>query len=400
MLLQRDFRTIFGRDRLLVGIYVALAAYTAVYVMATELTTHRVWGVCAVAGYLAAGAVLLRSRNRPRAAYIAVLGAVLVPMIVLIGSALAQLEVAVVVDSARHLLDTGSPYVDDPHELTQYNPYLPAMALFGLPGVVLEGPLGDPRVWFGVFFAACVLTVVRLTRSDRGRIDQELFGKLGPLTASPLIAIPLCTGGVDLPVIGACLLGVALMAADRRWAAATVLAFACALKWTAWPVAIVALVLHRQRAGTWSAVRVGAVSMALAGAAIVPPAILDGGALVEHTVLFPLGRADVPTPAGSSVIGGALSAASEYGDIVSSLALLVGAVVIGIRLCVNPPRTFAAACSIAAVGLTVLFLLAPSARFGYFAYPLMFWGMAWIARVAGTDTAVSSSNRASERVAA
>ncbi|MDJ0363103.1 glycosyltransferase 87 family protein [Rhodococcus sp. H29-C3] len=400
MLLQRDSRTILGRDRLLVGIYVALAAYTAVYAVTTELTTHRVWGVCAVAGYLAAGAVLLRSRNRPRAAGVAVLGAVLVPMIVLIGCALAQLEVAVVVDSARHLLDTGSPYVNDPHELPQYNPYLPAMALFGLPGVVIEGPLGDPRVWFGVFFVACVVTVVRLTVSGLGRIDKELFGKLGLLAASPLVAIPLCTGGVDLPVIGACLLGLGLMAADRRWAGAVVLAFACALKWTAWPVAVVALVLHHQRAGMRSTVSVGALAVALASVMILPSAILDGGNIIEHTVLFPLGRADVPTPAGSSVIGGALAAASEYGHIVSLFALLVGAVVIGVRLCAKPPSTFVAACSIAALGLTVLFLLAPSARFGYFAYPLMFWGMAWIARGARTDTAVSSPSRERERVEA
>ncbi len=70
------------------------------------------------------------------------------------------------------------------------------------------------------------------------------------LVGVPLVAVPLCVSGVDLPIIGlSCL---ALAFAARGWGLATrgVAALTCALKWTAWPLLPVAALLVLMRRGT------------------------------------------------------------------------------------------------------------------------------------------------------
>lgn len=51
-------------------------------------------------------------------------------------------EVTIIEQSAAVLLSTGTPYVHDASTLDQINPYLPGMALFGVPAVV-AGMVGD-----------------------------------------------------------------------------------------------------------------------------------------------------------------------------------------------------------------------------------------------------------------
>ena len=87
------------------------------------------------------------------------------------------------------------------------------------------------------------------------------------LAASPLVALPLAVGGVDLPLIGLCCFGLALAAKGRPVGAGLALAFACTLKWTVWPALPVALVLLRALYGCRVAGRAALVAGAGGGRA-------------------------------------------------------------------------------------------------------------------------------------
>ncbi|MDG4866063.1 hypothetical protein P8605_48720, partial [Streptomyces sp. T-3] len=132
-------------------------------------------------------------RNPTTAGTIAVVGAVVLPLVGLVTAGLGQLEVRVVERSGHLLLTTGSPYVADPAAVADFNPYLPGMALFG----VLPG---DARWWLGGAFVGA-LAAAGLHRAW--------------LLACPLVALPLAVGGIDLPVVGLMCLGVVLAGKGR-----------------------------------------------------------------------------------------------------------------------------------------------------------------------------------------
>ncbi|MYR46736.1 hypothetical protein GTW67_32950, partial [Streptomyces sp. SID5910] len=182
---------VFGRVERYVWAGFAVGAVGLAVV--SGLGPHRVWGAVAGAAYAAAAVLASGARPRRVARAVAVLGAVVVPLVGLVAAGLGQSEVAVVERSGRLLLTTGSPYLTDPAAVTDFNPYLPGMALFG----VLPG---DPRWWLG---GACVaaLAGAGLHRA--------------PLLACPLIALPLAVGGVDLPVAALMCLGLALAGQGR-----------------------------------------------------------------------------------------------------------------------------------------------------------------------------------------
>ncbi|WP_190052584.1 hypothetical protein [Streptomyces lomondensis] len=127
------------------------------------------------------------------------------------------------------------------------------MALLGLPHALLgDTPLADARLWFGaVFLGALALAARRGPRSAGGRGGRAALVNPALLPAScPAVALPSAAGGVDLPVIGLMCLGLAL--AGRRGgavAAGAAMGAAAALKWTAWPLLPVALVLLAVTAG-------------------------------------------------------------------------------------------------------------------------------------------------------
>jgi hypothetical protein len=219
------------------------AGWAATFPLFSGLTSQRIWGTIATVAYLlAAGAAGFAPRRRALRLTVAValLGAVVVPMAVLLGRGLAQSEVIVVQNSATQLLHTGSPYFPHASRIIQYNPYLPAMAAFGLPrallgtGGMLPQILGDARLWFFAAFAACLLATWRLLRRRSEPAGPAWFA-LAAATASPLVALTASVSGVDLPLIGCCLLGLAYAERGHVARAGIVIALACALKWPARP---------------------------------------------------------------------------------------------------------------------------------------------------------------------
>ncbi|MBT3156024.1 DUF2029 domain-containing protein [Streptomyces sp. CHA1] len=348
----------------------------------SSLTPHRVWGASAAVGYVGAAlaAGLLRGpRARPAALGSALTGAVMVPFGYLLLTGAGQSEVGVIQRSAVLLLHSGTPYLAEPQAVTDYNPYLPGMALFGVPAALLgDGSpvarlLGDARLWCAVVLVVCLVggrAVLR--RGGPGRVAAP-GGSTGPavLVASPLVAFPLCVSGVDLPLAGLCWLGLALAARGRAGAAGLALAAACALKWTALPAVAVAAALLAGSHGGRQALRCASAWSAGFLALVLPAVLLSPGPLVEQVLAFPTGRAEVATPAASPLPGRLLAELGPAGWYTSVLLLVCGGVAVAVSLVTRPPAGCVAAADRLAVGLCVAFLFAPAGRFGYFALPLL-----------------------------
>jgi hypothetical protein len=116
------------------------------------------------------------------------------------------------------------------------------------------------------------------------------------------------------------------------------------------------------------------VAAALAG----PSAVTAPAALVQNTILFPLGLTHVATPATSPLPGHLLAATGAAGHAVAIALLILAGVAVSGSLVARPPATPAAAAWRLAVGLTLMFALAPATRWGYFAYPAGLCAWSWL----------------------
>jgi hypothetical protein len=288
---------------------------------------------------------------------------------------MAQPEVAVIIRSAVMLVHHGTPYASQAaltaaHTWRAYDPYLPALIAFGVPRVFGGGLLTDPRLWFGLAFVASFGAAVRVASVPRAAWWTML------VTASPVVALPLAAGGDDLPVLGLMCLGLALAGRASRgqlhWAAAAGLALglAAAMKATAWPaVAVVAVLLAARqgcRAVSWFAATVLGTALITDG----PTVAAHPAATVVNTVLYPLGLAKAVSPAASMLPGHMLAGAGSWGHWTALALLLLAGAGVGAWLIVRPPADFRAAGWRLALGLVLLFVLAPASRVGYFVYPL------------------------------
>ncbi|MBT2542780.1 DUF2029 domain-containing protein, partial [Streptomyces sp. ISL-44] len=194
---------------------------------------------------------------------------------------------------------------------------------------------------------------------------------LAVLLASPVVALPLCVSGVDLPMTGLCCLGLALAARRRPVAAGLVLAAACSLKWTAWPALAVAVALLAGSGGARRALRCAVVAAAGTLAVVLPSALLSPGPMFQQVLAFPTGRAPVATPAASPLPGRLLADLGPAGWYAAVALLLCGGIAVAASLVVRPPAGVVAAADRLALGLCAAFLLAPAGRFGYLALPLV-----------------------------
>ncbi|PAX86187.1 hypothetical protein CLM85_14250 [Streptomyces albidoflavus] len=346
------------------------AAWAAAFPVVSSLGPHRVWGASACAGYLCAAVAVLswRSLGRAVSVWIAGIGAVLVPLVVLVLTGGAQSEVGVVERAGLLTVRQGAPYLADPQAVVEVTPYLPGMALFGLPGAVVADGweplryLGDARLWCAAAFLGCLWAAGRVLG---GRGTWRLVG--AALIASPVVALPLAVSGVDLPLTGLLCLALALAARHRPVAAGLALALACSLKWTAWPALAVVAALLARRAGPGAALRGTGVAVAGTVSAVLPSALLSPGPLVEQVFAFPTGRGEWQTPAASPL----LADLGPFGWYAATTLLAAGGVAVALSLWVRPPAGLVPAADRLAVGLCTAFLLAPAGRFGYLALPVL-----------------------------
>ena len=127
-------------------------------------------------------------------------------------------------------------------------------------------------------------------------------------------------------------------------------------------------------------VAAAAVTAVVLIAALAPAALTSlraADALVQNSVLFPLGLTRVQDP-GREPTARAPAHRDGNGRALLSVGLLLAAGLgIAISLVIRPPRDVPAAARRLAVGLALMFLLGPHVRFGYFIYPLGLIG--WLA---------------------
>src|SRR5580693_311099 len=175
-----------------------------------------------------------------------------------------QPEVWVVARSGMTLLHHGTPYANaallaGTANPNAYNPYLPVMALFGLPRALFDlGLLTDPRLWFGAVF----LVVFWLALREGGARDPGRWAIL--VAATPVIAFELAVGGDDVPMVAFLCLGFAYLWQRKPVLAALALGIAASMKATAWPALVVAIALVWVREGrravrTFTLIAVGVV---------------------------------------------------------------------------------------------------------------------------------------------
>jgi Glycosyltransferase family 87 len=387
------------------ALFTACALFAGAVALISANPPQRLWGMLAAGGYGVAaitaaitsdypGRRLARGRPwpwlarpwlaRPRraptptrlrgtelAVLVSIVGALIAPLTWMAVAGLGQPEIAVITRSAALLLSRGAPYpgaavIAAAHGPYAYSPYLPALLVFGVPHALFGGGLlTDPRLWFAAVFVITFgggLSVARVPHAWRWT---------ALITASPLVAYPLSTGGDDLPVLALICLGLALL--GRRpnpVAAGLVLGLAAAMKATAWPALAVALALvaarNGRRGAAWFAVSV----LAVAGAADGPVMARQPGAMMANTVLFPLGLTRIKSPAESVLPGHLIAQAWGGGHWVAIALVVISGLAVAGSLIAWPPQDEQAAGWRLVVGLALMFTFAPATRFGYFIYPL------------------------------
>ncbi len=372
--------------RQVVAWYGAFTAFAAAVFLTSGQPVQWTWGAWAAGGYALAAltAAIWRSRGREAGLVIALVGALAAPLAwqVTFGRKMPKTDessLKVVARSAALLLQHGTPYLPADHisHYLEYNPYEPAMAIFGLPAAAgLHGAAANPRLWMGITAAAILAAAFRLARPGSTlRNTAFAFG-------SPVLALPLTTGLTDLPVLALLSLTLACAAAHpgrRRvqLAGAIALGAACAIKATAWPALPVIAVMLAARDGARAATRfvvTAGISMAALVAATAPASVTAPAALFQNTVLFPLGFTRYQTPADSPLPGHLLADTGPAGRWAAIGLLCAAILAMAASLVVRPPADVRAAAWRLAVSLALVFTLAPASRWGYFVYPAALLG--------------------------
>jgi hypothetical protein len=225
--------------------------------------------------------------------------------------------------------------------------------------------------------------------------------------ASPVLALSLAVGITDPPVIGLICFALACVARYRvTWSArlpvlaGLAIGVACAMKATAWPALAVIAAMLAARDG----VRVGArftvasvVTIAGLIAVAAPRLLTKPGAMFQNIVLYPLGMTAHKTPAASPMLGHVLADTGSAGRLAAIGLLVAAGLAVAVSLVVRPPADVAAGTRRLAIGLALMFVLAPATRFGYFSYPVALLG--WSA-MTGRGRAPSEHDHTSAQPAA
>jgi uncharacterized membrane protein len=255
-------------------------------------------------------------------------------------------------------------------------PYLPLMAVLGIPSEIWPtNGLSDARIFFCLTTLVVAAGALVLCRADGRRKMRALQA----LVILPLAALPLATGGDDIPVVAFLLLAVVLAQRRHPFLSGIVLGIASAMKFTAWPLAALALFAARGRKGERRPLSMLAGMIVVAVPSILPFLLRGPFALIDDVVLFPLGLSAIPTTAASALPGHVIVSAfpSLHRALPLSVALVLG-VLLAHHLYRHTPRTAAQVCMTAGVVMSALILLAPNPRVGYLLYPVNFFVWAYL----------------------
>ncbi len=314
----------------------------------------------------------------------------------------AQAEVVVIERCGDRVATNQDCYLSNPSTVgvsaTNYSsrldanafvPYLPGMAIFGISNSLpIPSPFRDARVAMTIFTVLVVLIALAisgLSSEDRWRIFQFAL-------VLPAGALPLVTGGDDLPVIALLLLAVILSRKRRPMAAGLAAGAAVIMKLTAWPLALFLLFVQRDNEDNqaWQPYLISIASIFIPVISIA--AAVNPQAFIVNELLFPLGLTKVKSPAQSPLLGQAIfSMFPGYRIEVVSILVLVGALLAVLVYRKWRPRGLGATIGFAAFILTLATVLAPATRFGYLLYPCNFVLWATIMRNPGKEKTTATT---------
>lgn len=379
-------------------LYAASAAMAAAVGLFSATPIHAEWGRLAVGPY-AAGAIVafaLAALRPPFRARIALalavaLGSVATPLALEVvwraesdPGFHAQSEVIITEEASRSLVAGHNPYLTNytegplasrPPGTRNHFPYFPATLLFGLArGLGLPLPLADARIAFVLTTLLAMSLAFRASSmqgSQKLRIAQVLI-------VLPTGALPMATGGHDLPVL-ALMLCTCVFVSQGRWKSAGLSAGLCAAMK---PTGLLLLpLLLWTRDGRRSLSKPLLMSVAVWTLFSLPFLAWAPAAFLEDTVMFPLGFGRQPSSAAAPTIGSLVVRVYPQARGASVLLLVSAEVLfaIGLTARLQPKTTtdgMLQACWIMAAAVA----LAPTARFAYWIYPanLAVWASAFI----------------------
>jgi uncharacterized protein (TIGR03382 family) len=406
-----------GRDALLYG---ASALFAGVTGLTVGISLYRQWGQLAVGPYAVAAALMAvvawagrtrstadrrtsrpsgraRSTARVVAFLIVLFGATVVPLaleVVWRGQANAsqhvQPEVVVVEQAGARAAHGRNPYrvidrdghivihqtAEPTYEL--YYPYLPGMVVFGFAtGSRVTSRLTDARIQFLLF--SVVVTLLALSRL-RPPTDARVRA-FQVLTVLPTAALPLATGGDVMPVAALMLLGLAALQRRRPVLAGLALGAASSLKFTAWPLLVLALWAARDLRLHRAVGRYVLGAAAVIVPVVFPLALDQPSAFIDNVIRFPLGLAGVSSPAASALPGHIFVALLPGAH--RPYVVIVGAVGVAVlirHLWRRPPGDAAEVAALTGWVMLIAILLAPATRVGYLLYPINLFVWAWMLR--------------------
>jgi hypothetical protein len=250
-------------------------------------------------------------------------------------------------------------------------PYLPLMTVFGIPSERKHDVgLTDARIFFSLATLLVAGIALWLCPAD----GRRKMRALQVIAIFPTAALPLATGGDDMPVVAFLLLAMVLAQRRQPFASGVVLGIVSAMKFTAWPLAALALFAARNRKGSRRPLIMFLGMLVVAGPVVVPYALQGPWAFFDNVILFPLGLSGVNSPAASPLPGHLIVSAFPF----LHRALPVGVGTVGGLLLVwylykRPPQTASQVCKVAGVVMAVITLFAPATRIGYLLYPINFF---------------------------
>jgi len=273
-----------------------------------------------------------------------------------------------------------------------YYPYLPGMVLFGLSSSLDKHPsrLTDARIQFLAFTAIVAVLALAFVRGA----DEPRRRVLQLLTVLPAAALPLATGGDDMPVVALMLLALVALQRRRPLLAGLAMGAASSLKFTAWPLAVFAawVVFDRRpsKATLWYVAGVVAVT----GVIVLPVALANPAAFIDNVVRFPLGLSGIASPAASPLPGHLLvSAFPRWHRVYVYVLVLGGGALLALRLFKAPPRDAASVAIFTGWVMLIAIVLAPATRVGYLLYPVDLFAWGWMLRRADEPAVATPPDR-------
>ncbi len=391
-----------------------LYALAAVFALGLGFTSGEAaqwhWGYLACGPYalVALAAFVLRKRMhrvdilRIGLLLVVLLGAVAMPLALEArwrqlgnGQGFAQPEVSVIERAGGELAQGQSPYrTYDSHghlinvipgipRYESFFPYFPLMSLFGLPSAETSHRskgLTDPRIVMSIvtlLASALALKLLKASRAHKLRVAQVLL-------ALPTGALFLATGGDDMPILALMLLGLVGLQRRSNYVTGVSLGLAAAMKLTAWPMALGALVVSRTKRGDRSWRTVGLLIGLIVIATIAPFAIHSPWAFLSNVFAFPMGLTSVHSPAASPLPGHIAAVLwTPLGHILPPTAFVVGGYFAMKYARSRWPLSLAQLLLLLSTSMFVMICVAPATRNGYLIYPLNLF--LW-SRVCAADT--------------